>query len=76
MACVDPYFDPCRVTARQCRVWCARDPLEIGKCGEKEEGITPSGESEGVWGQEEAGTELDQRPMRTCKYSELTFKHK
>ena len=44
--------------------------------GRGREGITPSGESEGVWGQEEAGTELDQRPMRTCKYSELTFKHK
>ena len=39
---------------------------------EEEEGITPSGETEGVWGQEEAGTELDQRPVRTCKYPELT----
>ena len=40
--------------------------------GEEEEGITPSGEKEGVWGHEEAGTELDQRPVRPCKYTELT----
>lgn len=39
---------------------------------EEEEGITPSGETEGVWGHQEAGTELDQRPVRTCKYPELT----
>ncbi len=43
-----------------------------GEAEEEEEGITPSGETEGVWGHQEAGTELDQRPVRTCKYPELT----
>ena len=68
MTVCDPYYDPCRVTA-----WAERErpPRDREMWGEAE-GITPSGEKEGVWGHEEAGTELDQRPARPCKYTELT----
>ena len=40
MTVCDPYYDPCRVTAWAER---ERDPLEIGKCGERRRVLPPVG---------------------------------